>query len=63
MPQSIATFATSRLLAEAINPSHFPEIHCLHSDPLVMKTLSADGKPLSEEVTRQGDCAILGNLV
>ncbi len=33
--------------------AHFPEIHRLHTDPEVMRTLSADGKPLSEEKTRQ----------
>jgi [ribosomal protein S5]-alanine N-acetyltransferase len=48
----IATLTTARLLAEAITPSHLPDIHRLHSDPNVMKTLSADGKPLSEEATR-----------
>ena len=53
MPNPIATLTTARLLAEAITPSHFPDIHRLHSDPQVMKTLSADGKPLSEEATRE----------
>jgi RimJ/RimL family protein N-acetyltransferase len=52
MPNPITTLTTARLPAEAINPSHFPEIHRLHSDPQVMKILSADGKPLSEEATR-----------
>ena len=47
------TLSTARLLAEAITFSHFHEIHRLHTDPLVMKTLSADGKPLSEEATRE----------
>ena len=37
---------------KAISPSHFAEINRLHTDPQVMKTLSADGKPLSEETTR-----------
>jgi [ribosomal protein S5]-alanine N-acetyltransferase len=53
VPNPIATLTTSRLLAEAMVLSHFAEIHRLHSDPLVMKTLSADGKPLSEEVTSE----------
>lgn len=45
---------TAHLLGERISPEHFPDIHRLHSDPQVMKTLSADGKPLSEEVTKEG---------
>jgi len=52
MPNPLATLTTPRLIAEAIRPAHFSEIHRLYSDPVVMKTLSADGKPLSEEVTR-----------
>ena len=50
----ITTITTARLRAEAIAPSHFPDIHRLHTDPLVMKTLSADGRPLTEEATREG---------
>ena len=46
-------FATSRLVADPISLEHFPEIHCLHTDSKVMRTLSADGKPLSEEATRE----------
>jgi len=53
MPTAIATLTTARLLAEALAPSHFSAIHRLHTDPLVMKTLSADGKPLSEKATRE----------
>ena len=53
MPHPLAALTTARLLAEAITPSRFPEIHRLHSDPLVMKTLSADGRPLTEEATRE----------
>jgi len=53
MPNPIANLATARLLAEAITPLHFNELHRLHSDPQVMKTLSADGKPLSEEASRE----------
>ena len=40
---------TARLIAEAITPLHFHDLHRLLSDPQVMKTLSADGKPLAEE--------------
>ena len=53
MPNPIATLTTARLLAEAITPLHFHDLHRLLSDPQVMKTLSADGKPLSEEATRE----------
>jgi RimJ/RimL family protein N-acetyltransferase len=53
MPNPIATLTTARLLAEAITPLHFHELHRLHSDPQVMKTLSADAKPLSEAATRE----------
>jgi [ribosomal protein S5]-alanine N-acetyltransferase len=49
----IERFVTGRLIAERLSSAHFPEIHRLHSDPLVMKTLSANGKPLSEEATRE----------
>jgi hypothetical protein len=47
MANPITTLTTARLLGEAITPSHFPDIHRLHSDPQVMKTLSAGGKPPS----------------
>jgi [ribosomal protein S5]-alanine N-acetyltransferase len=53
MPFAPATLATPRLVAEAVAPSHFSEIHRVHCDPFVMKTLAADGKPLSEEATRE----------
>ena len=52
MPNPIATLTTARLLAEAITPLHFQDIHRLHTDLNVMKTLSADGNPLSEETTK-----------
>jgi hypothetical protein len=45
----IDTLTTARLVAQAITPADFPDIHRLHSDLLVIKTLSADGNPLSEE--------------
>ena len=53
MPSPIATLTTPRLFAEAISPSHFADIHRLHTDALVMQTLSADGRPLSAEATRE----------
>ena len=53
MPNPIANLTTARLLAEAITPLHFHDLHRLLSDLKVMKTLSADGKPLSEEMTRE----------
>ena len=52
MPNPIATLTTARLLAEAITPLYFHDLHRLHTDPLVMKTLSADGKPLAEEAVK-----------
>jgi hypothetical protein len=53
MPNSIATLTTARLLAEAIAPLHFHDLHRLLSDSQIMKTLSADGKPLLEKATRE----------
>ena len=53
MPNPIASMTTARLLAEAISPLHFHDLHRLLSDPQVVRTLSADGKPLSEEATRE----------
>ena len=49
MPNPIASLTTPRMIAEAITPLYSPELHRLLTDPLVMKTLSADGKPLSDE--------------
>jgi len=49
MPNPIATLTTARLLGEAITPFHFHDLYRLHTDPQVMKTLSADGKPLADE--------------
>ena len=54
MAVSIDTFLTDRLSAERITAGHFEDIRQLHRDPDVMKTLSADGRPLPDEVTRQG---------
>lgn len=42
----IEWFTTVRLLADRLSLVHFPEINHLHSDRLVMKTLSADGNVL-----------------
>jgi hypothetical protein len=53
MAASIDTFLTDRLSAERITAGHFEDIRRLHRDPDVMKTLSADGRPLPDEVTRQ----------
>ena len=52
MTASIATIATARLLGTVISPPSFDDINRLHTDSQVMKTLSGDGKPLSEEKTR-----------
>ena len=53
MTAAIQTIRTARLLGTAISPSHFAEINRLHTDPQVMKTLSADGRPLPEEKTTE----------
>jgi RimJ/RimL family protein N-acetyltransferase len=50
---SIDQLTTTRLDAQRITLEHFPEIHRLHTDPLVMKTLSADGGVMLEEATRK----------
>lgn len=42
---------TPRLRGARIAPTHFPEIHRLHSDPSVMKTLSATGSVMTAEET------------
>jgi RimJ/RimL family protein N-acetyltransferase len=54
MNPAIETVTTPRLVGTRITPGHFEEICRLHHDPLVMKTLSVDGLPLSDEVTRAG---------
>jgi ribosomal-protein-alanine N-acetyltransferase len=48
MSNSIATIATPRLVGQAFAPSHLDDLRSLLTDPLVMKTLSATGKPHSE---------------
>ena len=50
---AIDTFTTARLSAERISLAHFNEIHQIQSDPEVMKTLSANGKSFSEQMTRE----------
>ncbi len=42
-------FLTARLSAAPIRLDHFPELRRLLSDPRVMATLSADGRPLPED--------------
>ncbi len=54
MDASIVSFATARLVVERIASAHFDEICRLHRDPEVMRTLSADGNILPDEVTREG---------
>lgn len=49
----IQCFTTARLVADRLSLVHFPAINRLHSDPLVKKTLSADGNVLSEDDTRE----------
>jgi ribosomal-protein-alanine N-acetyltransferase len=49
---NIESFITARLLAERVSSSQFNEIHRLHTDPQVMKTLSPKGKPLLRKETR-----------
>jgi ribosomal-protein-alanine N-acetyltransferase len=53
MPNPIATLTTARLIAEAITPLHFHDLHRLNSDPKVVKTLASAGKPLTEAETRE----------
>ena len=49
MPNSIASLTTPRMLAKAITPSHYAELHCLYTDPLVTRTLASARRPLPEE--------------
>ena len=43
---------TTRLSGTPLSISHFAEIRLLHADPRVTTTLSADGKPFTEDQTR-----------
>jgi RimJ/RimL family protein N-acetyltransferase len=47
------TVQTDRLIGERIRPEHLEELYRLHRDPRVMKTLSVDGNPLSDEQSQQ----------
>ncbi len=49
MTNTITTFDTPRLVANAMAPSHFGDLRRLLTDPLVMKTLASAGKPLAED--------------
>ena len=44
--------STRRLIGTPVDASHFADIRILHSDPLVMATLSADGNIFGEEKSR-----------
>ena len=52
----VPRFSTERLLAERLSWEHLDEIRCLHGDPRVMRTLSADGNVLSDEQTMKSLC-------
>ncbi|QEH35844.1 hypothetical protein OJF2_44010 [Aquisphaera giovannonii] len=52
--EGIETFATARMVAERLTLAHYAEIRRLHLHPQVMKTLSVDGQPLPDRVTREG---------
>jgi RimJ/RimL family protein N-acetyltransferase len=52
MTDSIETFTSRRLIAEKVELRHFEELCRLHRDVAVMKTLSADGRPIHDDVTR-----------
>ena len=60
MSSPIETITTPRLVGERITPAHFDEIALLHRDPLVMRTLSADGLPLADVAHRWDsmDCSM-----
>jgi ribosomal-protein-alanine N-acetyltransferase len=47
------TVQTARLIGERIRPDHLEDFYRLQRDPRVMKTLSVDGNPLSDEQSRQ----------
>jgi RimJ/RimL family protein N-acetyltransferase len=53
MPNPIAALTTARLIAEAITPLHFHDLHRLNSEPKVVKTLASAGKPLTEAESRE----------
>ena len=47
----IAEWQTERLVAAKIGPQYLDDICRLHQDPAVMRTLSADGKPIKKPNT------------
>ena len=47
----ITSWNTDRLSASRIASQYFDDVCRLHSDPMVMRTLSADGEPLCDEKT------------
>ncbi len=49
----IEQFSTERMIARRVCWADFEEAQRLHSDPLVARTLSVEGRPLSEETTRR----------
>ncbi len=54
MSARLDTIVTARLFGTRVSPAHFEALSRLHRDPRVMATLSADGQPLEDDVTRQG---------
>ena len=50
----ITHWNTERLSASCIGAEHLDEVCQLHSDPLVMRTLSADGATVSDSETIPG---------
>ncbi len=53
MSDLLETLITPRLVGCSLCEAHFAEINRLHTNLEVMRTLSADGKPLAEERTRE----------
>ncbi len=51
--RKIGQYSTERLTARRVCWADLDDAQQLHSDPEVAKTLSADGRPLSEEMTRR----------
>jgi RimJ/RimL family protein N-acetyltransferase len=49
----IERYTTGRLTARRVCWADFEDARRLHSDPQVARTLSADGRPLTEETTRR----------
>jgi RimJ/RimL family protein N-acetyltransferase len=53
MPNPIANITTPRMLAEAITPLHFHDLHRLYTEAKVVKTLASVGKPLTEDAVKK----------